>query len=217
MTFLSSPNIMTPPRLLTVLVAVWLLALSALIVVQYSALSELTDAISSDEKSGQLHSLRERTDRLEKINESLNLLPRSVTHAELSASHQPLDSRIAALELATRDPAPLTGLQPVQEQLLLLEAKLEAMNQPSIKNPAPRTSAKIQPAAPMTEPPFQVLGFELRGGERFLAIAPKESQLISQVRLMRIGESEGTWLLKDIEPQFAVFQVAGKTQRLAVP
>ena len=67
------------------------------------------------------------------------------------------------------------------------------------------------------EPPFSVVGLELRGGERFLSIAAAGASSLPDVRLLREGESVGPWQLQTIEAHAAVFREDGQTLRVAVP
>jgi len=55
-----------------------------------------------------------------------------------------------------------------------------------------------------------VLSVESRGGERFLAVAPHDSRSLMDVRLLHIGEQLGTWHLKVLEPNSAIFTVAAQ-------
>ncbi|MFV9650439.1 chemotaxis protein [Pseudomonas citrulli] len=95
-------------------------------------------------------------------------------------------------------------LEHVEQQLLDLKA------QPS---PPPQTSSSAKPKkaarpkpAPLS-PPFSVLGVEFRGGERFLAVAPPDSRSLKEIQLLHNGEQLGTWQLKVLEPNAAVFAV----------
>ncbi|WP_460103504.1 chemotaxis protein [Pseudomonas sp. H1_D04] len=98
-------------------------------------------------------------------------------------------------------------LEQVEQQLL------ELKNQPSPPPPTssvtkPKKTARPKPA-PLS-PPFSVLGVESRGGERFLAVAPPDSRSLRDVRLLHNGEQLGTWHLKVLEPNSAIFAVAAQ-------
>jgi hypothetical protein len=62
-----------------------------------------------------------------------------------------------------------------------------------------------------------VIGAELRAGERFLAILPSASSALTQVRLLRPGETEAGWHLESIEGSSALFRHGDDTRRLPVP
>ncbi|MGZ7153888.1 hypothetical protein ACXWOD_10385, partial [Streptococcus pyogenes] len=81
---------------------------------------------------------------------------------------------------------------------------------------APRRTA--EPANPkVPEPPFNVVGVKLRGGERFLSVAAPKASSVLDVWLLREGDAVGAWHLLAIEARSAVFRVYGQIQRLALP
>jgi hypothetical protein len=76
----------------------------------------------------------------------------------------------------------------------------------------------VEPAKPkLPEPPFSVVGVELRGGERFLSVASLKASSVLDVWLLRAGDAVGAWHLQAIEARAAVFRVDGQTQRIALP
>ncbi|UVL43163.1 chemotaxis protein [Pseudomonas sp. B21-040] len=100
-----------------------------------------------------------------------------------------------------------TRLEQVEQQLL--ELKTQPSTPPSTSSTAkPKQTAHPKPV-PLS-PPFSVLSVESRGGERFLAVAPHDSRSLMDVRLLHIGEQLGTWHLKVLEPNSAIFTVAAQ-------
>jgi hypothetical protein len=100
-----------------------------------------------------------------------------------------------------------TRIEQVEQQLLDLRTK------PFPPPPTPSATKPKQTAHPMPvllSPPFSVLGVESRGGERFLAVAPPDSRSLTDVRLLHSGEQVGTWQLKVLEPNSAIFAVAAQ-------
>ncbi|WP_415764782.1 chemotaxis protein [Pseudomonas sp. ZB1P45] len=100
-----------------------------------------------------------------------------------------------------------TRLEQVEQQLLDLRT------QPSPPPPTPaatRAKKTARPKPAPLSPPFTVLGVESRGGERFLAVAPHNSRALMDVRLLHSGEQLGTWQLKVLEPNSAIFAVAAQ-------
>jgi len=98
-------------------------------------------------------------------------------------------------------------LEQVEQQLL----DLKAQPSPSPPTPSaikPKKAARLKPA-PLS-PPFSVLSVESRGGERFLAVAPHDSRSLMDVRLLHSGEQLGTWKLKVLEPNSAIFALAAQ-------
>ncbi len=51
------------------------------------------------------------------------------------------------------------------------------------------------------------MSVEYRGGERFLAVAPPDSRSLNDIQLLHNGEQFGTWQLKVLEPNAAIFAV----------
>lgn len=78
--------------------------------------------------------------------------------------------------------------------------------------PAPARSMPALPALPL------LIGLELRGPERFLAVAPAGSRTFNEVRLLRGGDRFGAWTLRRLDRQAAVFASPGQPdQTLALP
>ncbi|WP_458127748.1 chemotaxis protein [Pseudomonas sp. Z2-11] len=98
-------------------------------------------------------------------------------------------------------------LEHVEQQLLDLKS------QPPPPPPTPSTAKPKKTAQPKPAPllpPFSVLSVEYRGGERFLAVSPPDSRSLDDIRLLHNGEQLGTWQLKVLEPNAAVFAVAAQ-------
>lgn len=107
--------------------------------------------------------------------------------------------------------ADLTALRARLEQVeqQLLELKTQPSTPPSTPSVAkPKQTAHPKPV-PLS-PPFSVLSVESRGGERFLSVAPHDSRSLMDVRLLHSGEQLGTWYLKVLEPNSAIFAVAAQ-------
>jgi predicted nucleic acid-binding Zn-ribbon protein len=98
-------------------------------------------------------------------------------------------------------------LEHVEQQLL--DLKTQPSTPPSTSSTAkPKQTARPKPA-PLS-PPFSVLGVESRGGKRFLVVAPHDSRVLMDVRLLHSGEQLGTWQLKVLEPNSAIFAVTAQ-------
>lgn len=143
--------------------------------------------------------------QLATFNQAQAQLDERLTHqqAQLTAlSHPPedprwqrLSQRIQALEnRPTQPPKPVASVR-----------------KPPAR-PAPARSAPALPALPL------LIGVELRGAERFLAVAPAGGQTLDEVRLLRDGDRFGAWTLRRLERQAAVFAYPGRPdQTLALP
>ncbi|KAG0751722.1 hypothetical protein G6F24_014083 [Rhizopus arrhizus] len=118
------------------------------------------------------------------------------------------------LEEAEEARALAVDLQTLQARVNGIETRLEKARQVA-SAARPRIPVATKPKVP--EPPFRVLGVELRGGERFLSITSTAAASLAGARRLRQGDAEGGWQLQSIEAQAGVFQVNGQTQRVAVP
>lgn len=106
-------------------------------------------------------------------------------------------------------------IEHVEQQLL--DLKPQPALPPPIPSPAkPKKTARPKPAP--LPPPFSVLSVESRGGERFLAVVPPDSRSLNDIRLLHNGEQLGTWQLKVLEPNAAIFAVtAHPDQTVQIP
>ena len=90
------------------------------------------------------------------------------------------------------------------------QQRLDLKSQPPLPPPTPSSAKPKKTAQPKPAPllaPFSVLSVEYRGGERFLAVAPPDSRSLNDIQLLHNGEQFGTWQLKVLEPNAAVFSV----------
>ncbi|WLH43341.1 chemotaxis protein [Pseudomonas sp. FP2254] len=97
-------------------------------------------------------------------------------------------------------------LEHVEQQLLDIKTQPPLPPPPTPSSAKPNKAARAKPA-PLS-PPFSMLGVESRGGERFLAVAPPDSRSLKDIQLLHNGEQLGTWQLKVLEPNAAIFAVA---------
>ena len=139
----------------------------------------------------------------------------------LNHKHAQLDQRL------TRQQAQLTTLLNLPEDprwqslsLRIQQLETHTAQQPkpvasvrkTTPRPTPARSAPALPALPL------LIGLELRGPERFLAVAPAGSQTLNEVRLLRSGDRFGAWTLQRLDRQAAVFASPGQTdQTLILP
>lgn len=158
-----------------------------------------------------------------------------VSMDDFRASQQALSARIDAVQAATAQAQDLARTSASASELVVLKADVEALNnklqkvatsRPTVATtkppvqPKPRRKAAAAKAAPapQTPPPFQMVGLEYRGGERFLAIAPSGSTRLSQIYLIRPGEfvNGSSWHLKSVNDRTATFDVDGATRTLNI-
>lgn len=83
---------------------------------------------------------------------------------------------------------------------------------------APEAKPSTKPVLKPLSPPFTVLGIESRGGEMFASIAPSHSKSysLSQVKLLRIGDSYKNWHLRNIKNNAVVFNVGTRQQVITI-
>ena len=200
-------------RLLKAAAMAWLLFISAAVIIDHVALSRLTDDIQSNTLEPRLTLLDHRLSELAQHVEDVLDQPEPVTPADIAVIHQALEARLADMEQAVSTHA---DIAPLESRLDQFEARLQEARRTLL--PAASPLQRPAPAKPIvTEPPFLVLSIELRGGERFLSIAPTDPQSLAEARVIRPGETVGGWLLEAINGNTVVFRVDCQARQLTVP
>jgi hypothetical protein len=139
--------------------------------------------------------------------------PNALTRIELYETRDAFNQRLTDVQTTIAGAAAITDLQALGYQLQQLESRLQqAPPSPAPSKPKLRPH-KVKQAA---EPAFQIIGRELRGGQRFLSINPIGSQSLDQSRIMRIGETFAGWQLQEFDEQIAVFVIGGQIHRLKI-
>ncbi|MFU5616588.1 hypothetical protein ACM7VC_14430 [Pseudomonas aeruginosa] len=193
--------------------AVWLLLVSILAVVNSVGLSRLTEQSQTSAQDAHVQALNTRVAELEQQAAASKALPKPVTQPDFEATRKALDERLAQVEQAQASDVHAGDVQALQARVGDLEARVKRTAAPAT---APRRTA--EPAKPkVPEAPFNVVGVELRGGERFLSVAAPKASSVLDVWLVREGDAVGAWHLLAIEARAAVFRVDGQTQRIALP
>ncbi|HBI6863932.1 TPA: hypothetical protein K8E22_003614 [Enterobacter cloacae] len=112
-----------------------------------------------------------------------------------------------------------TGQSSLQEQVRFLNQRPTnvAAVVPAVTSGAVVVKKKPTPKAqrPATAP-FVLTGIERRGGIAFAAIAPQSATQLTEIALMKPGETRQGWTLQSITGQQAQFRVAGQTRTLMV-
>lgn len=183
-------------RLLRVAAATWLLLISTAVIIDHVALSRLADDVQASAPSLQVAMLDSRLTDLERRMDAADRQPASLTQSSLDATRQALEERLAVLEQTASTPQTAAAdIAPLQSRVEQLEARMREVRQA----PAPATAPARRPppadtARPaLVEPPFRLLGIELRAGERFLSIAPADARSLAEARVLRLGETESGW------------------------
>ena len=215
MTFSQAPSERSSrTRWLKIAATVWLLLTSTLAVVNSVGLSRLTEQAEASAQDPQVQALGLRLADLEQQVDADRRRPASLSQADFATAQQVLDERIARIEAAQSADSLAIDLQTLQARVHGIETRLEKARKTTAVA-ARRAPEATKPPVPV--PPFQVVGVELRGGERFLSVAPMAATSLGSVRLLREGDAEAGWHLQSIEARAAVFRVDGQVQRLAVP
>lgn len=219
--------------------ATGLLILGAIIAFQQYQLATLSRTVNGAAEKVSIDALQNRVSAIDDRLDSVSGKP-LVTMEDFRVSQQALSSRIDAVQAtakqahdaaveATRSSATAGDLLVLKADLESLDSKLQKMSRPQAQAtaPAPKASTskpKAKPAPvkatpiPQEPPPFQMVGLEYRGGERFLSVAPTGSTRLSQIYLLRPGEvvSGSTWRLKAVDERTATFDAGGTTRTLSI-
>lgn len=208
-----SPDGAGRPRWLKIAAGVWLALVSAIAIVDSVALSRLVEQRRSSVQDAQMQALATRVSDLEHQAEAAKRQPKPVVQGDFDAVRQALEERLAHVEQAQAADAHGDDIKALQARVGVLEARLKkrALSATTSR----KTAEMAKPKVP--EPPFNVVGLELRGGERFVSIASRGATALTDLRLLREGESIGTWQLQGIDAHAAVFRVDNQTVRVALP
>lgn len=200
--------------LLRVAAATWLLLISAAVVINHVALSNLADQTDSNAPEfAQLHArLVDLDERIEQWSQ-----PPAVPLARYQSERQALEQRLDAIEQALAERLTADHLLPLESRLRQLEARQAATRSAAATVTRPRTPEPAPVRVTPAEPPFQILGTELRGGEAFLSVLPADAAALPQVRLLCPGEAEAGWRLEALDGAAAVFRLGDETRRLSIP
>lgn len=218
--------------------AAGLLILGAIIAFQQYQLSTLSRTVNGAAEKVSIDALQNRVSAIDDRLDTVSGKP-LVTMEDFRISQQALSSRIDAVQAtatqaheaaaeATRSSATAGDLLVLKADLESLDGKLQKMSKPQAQAtaPAPKTSSKPKPKPapvkappiPQDPPPFQMVGLEYRGGERFLSVAPTGSTRLSQIYLIRPGEvvSGSNWRLRAVDERTATFDAGGTTRTLSI-
>ncbi|MBN9459681.1 MAG: hypothetical protein J0H00_00475 [Burkholderiales bacterium] len=211
---MTTPQMLSPeerrPRWPKIAAGVWLALVSVLAVVNSVGLSRLIEQSRATAQDAHVQALGTRVGDLEQHAETLNRQPKPVAQADLDAVRQAVETRLTQLEQAQ---PPSADLDALRSRVGDIEARLKKAAAPAAT--PRRTAEPVKPKVP--EPPFNIVGVELRGGERFLSVAVPKASSVLDVWLLREGDAVGAWHLLAIEARAAVFRVDGQMQRIALP
>lgn len=176
---------------------------------------QLNRQLSTRPQRDELSSWTRRVEATELELRELKQQPAAISAKAFAVARDKIEERLARFEQVSTDaPVSKQDLSALQNRLEALEARTaQALRRAPAK---PGRSPPSLPAAP-AEPPFQLLGTELRGGEQFLSLLPEGARSLAQVRVLRPGDAEGAWQLEAIDSSHASFRVDGQVRLLALP
>ena len=201
------------PRWLEIAAGVWLVLVSGIAIVDSVSLSRLIEQSRSSAQDAQVQALATRISDLEHQAEAAKRQPKPVVQGDFDAARQALEERLAHVEQAQATDAHGDDIKALQARVGVLEARLKSRALSATTSR--KTAETAKPKVP--EPPFNVVGLELRGGERFVSIASRGATALTDLRLLREGESIGAWQLQAIDAHAVVFRVDDQTVRVALP
>lgn len=228
-------NLPKLPSRKKLLIALGGIALGAALLYQQYQLATLRSTLTEAADKTTLNALQSRLSGIDDRLDTVAGKP-MVSMDDFRASQQALAMRIDAVQAAAAQAQDMARTSASASELVVLKADLESLTGKMQKMaasratavvttkpqapPKPKTKAAIAkvPPVPSAPPPFQMVGLEYRGGERFLAIAPSGSTRLSQIYLIRPGEfvSGSTWHLKSVNDRTATFDVDGATRTLNI-
>jgi hypothetical protein len=206
----------TASLLLQLLLWTWLIALTVATVIGLRITGDLAGRQQLDTTQAQLQQIDARVAELAQVSQALQAQPEAATAAALQAIRQHLDARLAQIEQELSTRATADALVAVRDEIEQLKNR-----QAAARPAAPARPRAARPTATVAKeelPPFQVLGVELRAGQRSLSVAPAGSGWSpAQIQVVLPGEAVGQWRLDAIDGKTAVFSRGEQVRRLAIP
>ena len=198
----------------------WLVVLSVIALRDHGALIRSKPALTQSEATrSDVSVIQGRMAGVERAVDTIKQQPPPATAGALEATRTSLEARLTALEDRVSDAASEEELTAAKARLASIEERQSLHPLQSLSAPPPVHRASAVVAA--TDPPFKVLGVEWRGGERFLALAPRDASPSDAVRVLRIGDRvtdvAGDWQLQALEDKAAIFVSQGRPQRISIP
>lgn len=144
-------------------------------------------------------------------------------YRELEVAVKNITDRTEALARQLNDAASTQAerLQPINEQLRVLEGQIQTLNasyQHLQQQTATRSRATAKSPVPSplwaAKAPFSLISSESRAGRQFAVIAPSGYRSLSQLQLVAPGDSVQGWQLLQLDGNSATFHKGG--QRLTL-
>ena len=210
------------PRTLIIVAGTWILLISAITVADHVQFSRSINDRPASVDPARVARLERRVAALQGTVTALEHQPVPVRAAAYQAGEQAQNAQLSQIEDSLTDVVHTAGLTSLTRHVNQLRVEVWRLRHPL--PPHPQSLADARERIPSVShrrigepPPFEVLGTELRGGEEFLAVAPRDAHSLSQARVLRAGESDGDWTLESIEGRTAVFKRGEQLRRMAIP
>jgi hypothetical protein len=201
----------------------------------YHLSNALAATVNQDSIGAVIQRINALDDRLEKAAESPPVLMADFRAAQQASSNRIDDLKAQLTRIQESNQAAQSDSRSAASMLdiVSLEAKFEGLQnkfldfvkvRPSVTPPSPSVKPNKPKSAPVTRveniakvespPPFTVVGVEYRGGERFLSVAPPGSTRLSQLYLVRPGDTiDGSnWRLSSLDDSRAQFSINGTSR-----
>ncbi|MBS0417980.1 MAG: hypothetical protein JSR66_09725 [Proteobacteria bacterium] len=199
----------------------WVAILSAIVFVDHARWRHLASEVhTSTPASGAVAALDNRVTALETQMAALKRQPTTAIEsaARFAAASKALEDRLTHLEQGGTEGAAKTDLELLARRLSVLEsARAQAAHSASASVTAPHAARSPSATRAPTDPPFQLVGLELRGGETFLAIAPSKAVSLAEMSVLRVGDVQDGWQLEALDSKSATFRFQGQPHRLELP
>lgn len=191
-------------HLLGAVAVVWGLAMSAALIIQHAASTRFAS-------QAEVQTLQKRLSQLE----IPSVQPPTASPDDVATLRKELEAKVTTIAQALEDRATLQALRHLEQRIERLE-DLPPAPVPTLAEPKPQPAPKPRPRAAIPTP-FQIIGVELRGAERFLAVTPHNALSLEQTKLLRVGDTHERWTLEALESSTAAFRINGVIRRLPVP
>lgn len=205
-------------QIMRIAVIAWLVVLTVAVAVLGFSFARLQQPSQDSAIETAMDALQARLATLETFKSETERKPVGLPINEFRSLCEGWDQRLNLLEQNQQSKASSSDFEALRERLNALEHTIKTAavrSKPVARKPRALSVGRRRTAS--AAPDFTPLGIELRGGERFLAIAPNNTDGLDQVRLLAVGEARGRWQLQAMQGSSALFLVDQQMRRLNVP
>jgi hypothetical protein len=193
----------------------WIAVLSAIVLIDHGHWRHLASRPQSDVPGREIMTLEARVGALESQLAAQKHQPPPITADRFAERSRALDERLIGLEQGVSHGASQQALDTLATRVSVLEVAHAHSRQTRGSAPV-QSTPNIAGANTSAEPPFRLLGLEMRGGETFLAIAPPKAVSLAEMSVLRVGDIEDGWQLESLDGNSATFRFQGQPHRFEV-